>query len=377
MLLPEPPSVQAMDRISPSRYEAALKCTARASWLVGGNRRTVPGHPRAILGTAHHATLEAAHRGQLPGATPDEVRVAAGRFFDERMQTLHRSEHPLLRAKFSEAVQVPYYNLYRARVARRAADLHEKVRSGKVRLHSAPLNVTEATLTSRDGRIVGRPDLVDNSVGQVVDYKTGAPTEDGEMHEHERRQLRLYAFLARESGHAVNAGVIERSTRDRQTLPISAEDGEREAQAALATLDQYNAKTGRSFESVATPSPAACRRCPCIPFCNAFWLKADSSWADECGTHIQGDVTSVDGAELVSIRLTVSHGSGPRGPAVLDRYARAWLRAADSAVPDEGRAVRIVDVAQVPETEAPTIFRSIRASTAVWLLPCPPPRQTT
>src|SRR5262249_34199907 len=122
MLVPTPPSIKKIERISPTLYEAAMKCTSRAAWLAGGDRKLLPPHPRALLGTGVHAILERARSVGVSGATQEKRRADAERFFDEKMRELFATTLPLLHAKFDGPDRLPFYNLFRARAAEMAAD---------------------------------------------------------------------------------------------------------------------------------------------------------------------------------------------------------------------------------------------------------------
>ena len=59
MIVPLAPAIRELDRISPTTYEAILKCIARAAWLVSSDNQLLPSHPGALLGTALHFVLRA------------------------------------------------------------------------------------------------------------------------------------------------------------------------------------------------------------------------------------------------------------------------------------------------------------------------------
>jgi hypothetical protein len=122
MLVPTQPVIKKIERISPTLYDAAIKCPSRAAWLAGGDRKLVPPHPRALLGIGVHAVLERARSGRIGGGTEGEFRADAERVFDGKMLELFAATHPLLRAKFEAAGRLPFYNLDRARAAQMAVD---------------------------------------------------------------------------------------------------------------------------------------------------------------------------------------------------------------------------------------------------------------
>ncbi|TMQ06653.1 MAG: PD-(D/E)XK nuclease family protein [Deltaproteobacteria bacterium] len=376
LLVPTPPAIRKIERISPTLYEAAMKCTSRAAWLASGERKLLPPHPRALLGIGVHAVLERARSGVISGTTEDERRVGAEHVFDEKMRELFAATHPLLHAKFDGVDRLPFYNLFRARAAQMAADANvvpsARAREDTPRTGSSGSTV-EAALVSRDGRVAGRADVLDAANATVIDYKTGAAGDSGPLTESELRQLRLYAYLASENGIAITRGVIERTDRTRAEVPISPQQAAEEGRRALSVLDGYNQHVGRPFESGASPSADACRFCPCIPFCTAFWKSAEAQWNGQCGTHVEGVVESVEGERLISINLNVTRGTGSRGAAVVTRLSREWLTFSGAALPQPQQTVRIIDAAYVEESEAPAVFRADRIGTAVWTVPSQTP----
>lgn len=371
MIVPLAPAIRELDRISPTIYEAILKCVARAAWLVSSDGQLLPSHPGALLGSAVHFVLERARSGDIKANSEDQRLLEAESLFDEKMGELFAATHPLLRAKFENQQQLPFYNLYRARAAQIAAEFVRlpggQASIGTADPGAATHTMIERRLTSRDGRIIGRPDLLDPSNGIVVDTKTGRISgpimTDGEI-----RQLRLYAFLAAENGIEIRRGVVERADRTRIEVPISISEGAEEGRLAVATLEKYNQHAGKPFSEAASPSAENCRFCPCIAMCDAFWAQATQDWASQCGTHIEGEVESTEGDKLVSIFLKVARGTGPSGGAVVARLSRAWLTFDDSALPKPGQTIRVTDVSYVDGTTSPAMFRADRIATAVWTL---------
>ncbi|MGO9930430.1 MAG: PD-(D/E)XK nuclease family protein [Steroidobacteraceae bacterium] len=370
MVVPTPPVIKKLERISPTIYEAAIKCTSRAAWLAGGDRKLLPAHPQALLGIGVHAVLERAKSGGIVGATEDERRGEAERIFDEKMRVLFTAAHPLLHAKFEGSDRLPFYNLYRARAAQMALDAIGVIApSIKHQTASVPSSgpVVEVGLVSKDGRVSGRVDFLDLANQTVIDYKTGGDT--GPISESEMRQLRLYAFLAGENGMIIRRGVIERADRTSAEVAITPDQAAEEGGRALEILDQYNRRAGESFSNGASPSQQACRFCPCIPFCDAFWNTAKVEWLDQCGTHAEGVVESVEGGDLVSINLNVTRGTTPRGAAVITRLSREWLTFAGADLPGRQETIRVTDAAYVADSTAPSILRADRMMTAVWAVP--------
>ena len=369
MVVQRPPAIPKIERISPTIYEAALKCVARASWEASGDRHRVPAQPRALLGIAAHAVFEHARGVGLLGDTGEERIKAGENLFDETVKTLFEKTHPLIRAKFETHEHIPFFNIYRARTTQQAARIEARHRyaGGTTEQNtSATHTLVESRLVSKDKRVVGRPDVIDAHNATIVEYKTGAGPDGESPSDSEMRQLRLYAFIARENGIAIRRGIIERTSGDRDEVEISQTDAETEGKRARELLDEYNRHVGRSFSEAATPSAEACRYCPCIAFCPAFWEASEPNWETECGAQVEGTVESVEGGSLVSIHLKVSRGSGPRGQTVVTKFSRDWLTLDQMNLPRTSEIVRVTDAAHVPDTSSPVELRADRDMTAVW-----------
>lgn len=377
MRLPAAPDVKPLKQISPSIYEALLRCRARAAWAAFGDRRTVPQHPKAVLGVCLHAVVEEARKGSLSGKDGD-VRLAAAReAFDARAALLYKEAHPLLRAKFSAPERLPYYNLYRERAAMEAALSADRIERAAAAAASAgpacPASVhAERKLVSQDGLLVGRPDLIDVVAGEVVDYKTGISFEEAPdaVSPSEGRQLRLYAHLAHENGISVSRAVIARADGRRASIDVSKAEADAEGQKVRQLLAQYNAEAGPAFQDAAQASPEACRFCACIPFCEAFWQAASPSWSEQCGVQLEGQVESVDeatiqGMRLMTLRVRVRRGTVAAEEACVEHLPVAWTTCEGSPAPQREDVVRVVHAHRAGK-DAPALIRLDRAATSVW-----------
>jgi PD-(D/E)XK nuclease superfamily protein len=374
MRLPDAPKAGQFKRLTPTLYEAALSCKARARWMAFGDRAALPQHPQAILGSALHAVLEAAHKGNIADA---DQRTEARRHFDTAAKELYERAHPLVRNKFSSPERLPYYNLFRERAALLAVGA---AASSQGATHSSQA-AAEATsqrggaehwLETADRLLAGRSDYVNAAAGEVVDYKTGAAPDDVRgMHESEVRQLRFYAHLALSSGIRVTQGAIVRADGRRVVLGISDKEAAAEGERARQTLAALNSAVDKPFEQLAEPSPRGCRYCPCIPFCRPFWLTASPDWAVDSGLHVEGRVTNVSrgmtqGMAVLALDVLIERGTVAAGPAVLEQLPESWAIADGSAAPKAGDLVRIMHV-RVPEVQqGPTLVRADRVASAIW-----------
>ena len=341
MLVPIPQPVAGIERISPTVYEAARRCVARASWAVAGSHAQVPPPPRALLGVGAHAIFERARRAGLRGGTQEAWKRAAAAAFDDKVGVLFAEAHPLLRAKFETVEHIPYFHIYRARTVLIAAKLAAVAgRREEATRPSSQRSGTyiESLLTSKDGRIAGRPDVVDAAAGTVLDYKTGRVDDPHRVSDSEGRQLRLYAHLAAENDIEVGRGEIERADRVRVAIDIPPRDADVEGRRAREVLDDYRRHVSRPFVEAASPSADACRYCPCIPFCPAFWEESTADWAADCGTHLEGTVESLDGDSLLTLQVDVSRGTIGPGLVAVTRLSRKWLAVGEAELPCRGRS---------------------------------------
>lgn len=383
MFVPKPPVLAQLDRITPGIYEASMHCLAKAAWFAFGNGNALPQHPAAILGTAFHAVLAAAHKGDLQVANAGD-RAPARILFDKTARELHQKAHPLVKLKFRSADRLPFYNLHRERSARIATPIavSRTASSGSAAGAARPNELaakTEFRLCSKDGRIVGRADHIDGPSGTVLDYKTGRAPEGeagaGTVSDYEVRQLRLYAYLAAENGIGVDKGVIVRGDGRRGEIAVSQAEAGAEADRAREQLSKLNAAVagGASFRDLASPSSKNCAFCPCIPFCESFWAAAQPEWAADCGPHIEGNVAEAEtrqihGVSLTTLVLSRRAGTLPAQSASVEQIPSEWMRVDGSNPPCVGEAVRVVHGRLMEANECAVVVRVDKALTAVWRL---------
>ncbi len=377
MRIPSPPPHRRLERISPSLFEAALSCKARASWMATSEQNRLPQHPAALLGRCFHAVMAAASQGRLaPG--DDLGRTTARELFDRLAQLQYDEAHPLLRLKFPSVERLPFFNLVRERAALHATRLIEPSASRDPTLQVFPANrpptQTETTLSSSDGLVVGRPDHINLSDSVVLDYKTGVGPEqqEGGISDSEKRQLLLYAYLALENGVQLSKAVIVRGDGRQAVIDVSAAEAIQAGQSAKDALKDFNAAVdaSRSFEDIATPSPSACRNCPCIPFCGSFWEAAQPTWPEDFGACLEGTITAISrstsqGIALVSVSVDANRGTVKPGRAILEQIPEQWIVVDGSAMPAVGSVVRLVNGRLVPSDEVP-IVRIDKTTTALW-----------
>jgi hypothetical protein len=370
VILPDVPIPGPIISISPTLYETLLTCPARAAWLANGRHDLLVQHPSAILDPCFHDVMEAAQRRQITG-DPDECRSAARILFDNIAIRIHSEAHPLIRVKFPVSVKLPFYNLFRERAAALAADYAAQRQDGAGGGCDVFAVIAESRFESFDGLIVGRPDLVNISQAEVVDYKTGlAGDQPWRISEREARQLSLYVYLTNEAGLYISRGVIMRGNGERATIDIPPEMADAEAQRARNELARYDARIdGESFQDLAHPTPDACRMCPCQPICEAFWDAADTSWREACGVHIEGAIAdmstaTVQGTSLLTMVIEASRGTLGAGEVTVEQIPESWTTADGDRCPDTGDVVRLVG-ARLVDDEVWAV-RGDRVMTSLW-----------
>lgn len=376
MRVPSPPSIQELTHISPSTYAAARICRARAVWASLKTKPHVPEHPSAVLGMCFHSVLEKAATGEL-ASTLDGVLGAAREWFDSKCRELYESAHALLRLKFSAPDRMPGYYLFRERAGVAALNAFVAPQPNTSLLHprgGTRGSVVEKRLSSSDGKLVGRPDVVDMVKGEVIDYKTSCTTDDDLISEAELRQLRLYVHLAAENGFSMSTGVITRANGQRISARITPSEARAEATTAEDTLSQLNAaiKGGADFQHLATPSASTCKSCPYMAFCEPFWDSAGSDWMDDCGPQLEGSIVSVAhstlaGLRLVSLVIDFRRGTVPDSTYTIEQIPTDWLLVDGSSLPAVGESLRVLHARQLDAD--PATLRADRTSTTLWSIP--------
>lgn len=376
MQVPEAPRISKLDHISSSVYEAGLQCLAKAIWYAQGDRRILPDHPAAILGVCFHTVLAASHYRTL-GLDSKAVREAARTLFDRQAATLYEDVHPLLREKFSTPERLPYYNLYRERAALCAMSVVENQAASGESIHAASRlaaqQSTEVRLHSADHLIIGRPDHIDADAETVIDYKSAVgPTRDT-VSDPEIRQLRLYAYLAFENGFSISKGIIIRGDGVRDQIQITKSEADAEGLNAKKQLQAINAAIAddEAFEHLASPSVKNCQMCPCLPFCEAFWLKSVPGWADECGVHVEGVLKeviapTVEGVPLVTLRIERQRGTLSSQSACIEQIPQKWLTLGGATIPKVGDILRVVHARQSDGDLEVAGLRVDKALTSLW-----------
>jgi PD-(D/E)XK nuclease superfamily len=379
MTLPRPPKPAKLTRLSPSTYEAARRCKARAAWLAFGDRGELPGSPAAILGTCFHKVAAAAQAGRLHAG--GDVESAARELFDKAAEEIFAKSHEMFKAKFGVKERLPSYYLRREESVALARALSQNAGPPSDPRPSKQMPSTrgiEQSLQSKDGLLYGRPDFIDAVAGEVVDYKTRRESPDGpdEVTDQELRQLRLYAHLSNEQGIRIQRGRIVLANGKTLTVDLNEKDVQREARSAVNVLTSYNAAVDdkTTFEDIASPAAENCRYCPCMVICEAFWKKAEPSWQEHIGTQVQGKLISISkataqGFNLITLQLDCAGGTIDKGAEViLEQVPEEWLLGRLKTHPSLGDVVRIINAYVAVKAPGQTVLRADRSATEAWIV---------
>jgi len=273
------------------------------------------GNPKAWLGAAYHAVLEAAGRiGDRAETAYQEAWADAVRKQHERAQS-----HPLNR-RFGRPEQWPGYHMIRAMAMLRAKEIGHSRSTEPSNPSYHGYGPREEYLTGAGGLIVGRPDFVRGD--SIIDYKTGEVREGSASDALKptfTRQLQIYAYLVRErTGVWPIRGVVIPMEGRSVEVALDPDECDRVVSNAVAILDSYNQtiSAGGSATRLARPSPEACSWCPYQAICPPFWEAADGTWTESLGSvAVSGTVVALreptlDGTSI-SLTLLIVKGTEP------------------------------------------------------------------
>ncbi len=280
------------------------------------------GSPKAWLGIAYHAVMEAA--GQHGGSDGiDAVIESAWQRAVDRAYEQAR-QHPLNK-RWGRPETWPGYYMIAAMARVRGRELADAsprpVGSPASRSHSGQRrDAREQRLTAAGGKLVGQPDVIRED--EIVDFKSGAVHEDGDPERARAayvRQLHVYAYLVREAtGSCPSKGVLIPMVGSPIEVQIESEVCDREAEHALGLLDEYNGllANGASMDALADPSATTCRWCPYKCLCEPFWAAVAPDWGEELGAGAMKGVvdappTSTHAGTAIAVPIRVTAGTVP------------------------------------------------------------------
>lgn len=272
--------IRKINAVSPSLGETLRSCMLRAGLSQSPEAKSyVLGNPKAWLGTAYHAALEA-----VDGDDKD-IAETVQNAWDKSIQALYnKAKNHNLDRRFNEPETWPGYHLIFAMAQVRAAEQWKDAPAGQ---HAgSPSNrkpVKEHKFSAYGGKLVGSPDLVRDK--EVIDFKSGQIFEDENteiIKEHFLRQLRIYGFLVYENlGWWPERGILLPMNGSRVEVLLDPEECKREAQEAVELLLSYNQScaSASSPAELANAAAETCNWCPYQSICPFYWDAIKDDWA--------------------------------------------------------------------------------------------------
>jgi hypothetical protein len=340
--LPPQQALEPLQSVSPSRFLGLLRCPLQGVRASLNSLQLLPVTPSARLGTAAHALLEEAGRGQT-GNTDTEA-------LDRRWTTLVAKTESEMRESWLERHLVPLqgsvakYEVRRIQVRERAREIADGCHAhGLGAAGAAGRYGYELFVSSADGAIRGRIDAaLPSPEGPVLrDYKTGNIWEDSEVPGGVIKaayevQLRLYAAL-----YAASTGTwparLEIVPGDGPPVSVEVRVDEclrlvEEAKALLArvnkTISELGSASAELEAALGRPDAETCRFCASRPACSPYLQKAPGPGQDGWPMDVTGRLIALkvlgNGRMLLTLEASAGlvHVSGlgqpPRHPALVN-----------------------------------------------------------
>lgn len=326
-LRPEPPA-------TPSSYETLRLCQLqmvfRASHFAGRSG------PFARLGTAVHRTLE-----ELWHLVPQSLSVLTPLFrrkgFEIFNDFLEEERSKARKNPRESGLPWPESECRDAQIsmgltAGRMLDGFRALAGASQDLANA---VTEGPLTSRDGLLAGRPDLVLTRGGKasVVDYKSGNLSSP-EVIARYSRQTHLYAYLWHDI-HGIwptEGRLVNPISQSELSFPIASDQACVLAADAVRRLREVS--DAIDVDTLASVGDH-CANCPFRPWCEPYWRATPGEHQHKGRHDIEGRVLSSDvmanefhGGVRALIRVQTDTGESDiyatRGPDML-RHLRSGM----------------------------------------------------
>ncbi len=286
-MIPDPPSLGQLRRLSPSRGLSLNVCPLREIWRGARHPRLLPRHPAAVLGTVAHKLLEDVGCGRItvPGqdAVSEHWDLLVGET-EKEMNTnwLERSIVPLSRTARDYAVR-------KIRACKHGARLAEtSLCRGADKKPESVCTGFEIWVESRDKLVGGFIDeaYYDQTDLVIRDYKTGAvhgvtPGNGGLLKQDYVLQLKIYAVLFQEThGRWPDRLELVPVAGDAVEVPYKRNDCVGLLGKMREALTRVNAKVsdGVPPEQLAQPSPVACAFCEFRPVCKRYKQQRAENW---------------------------------------------------------------------------------------------------
>jgi RecB family exonuclease len=277
-------------------------------WQANGATPLLPISPSARLGSVAHRVLEISARGRVKAEDLAGTWDEAVSRIEEEMRR-HGEAHLV---PLSE--NAPRYEVKKRLTLDAAAHIVHNLPSGP-RVRDGVSAEAEVWLESRDKLLGGFVDrlVVRHDGTEIIDYKTGAITEEGtgKVKRAYEVQLLLYAALYHDERGAWPARLTLRSMSGEnvnvQLDPASAIGLLVEARAKLSEINELVAKDSEP-DALARPSAVACANCGYRPVCGEYWREKGPMppWP----TDVAGKLTEVTALGNGTLRAVIETGEG-------------------------------------------------------------------
>ncbi len=330
-----PPGLRPKPPATPSSYETLRLC--QLQMIFRASHFPDRSGPFARLGTAVHRTLE-----ELWHLVPQSLSVLTPLFrrkgFEIFNDFLQEERSKASKNPRESSLPWPESECRDAQIsmgltAGRMLDGFRTLAGTSEELANA---VTEAPLTSRDGLLAGRPDLVLTRGGNasVVDYKSGNLSSP-EVIARYSRQTHLYAYLWHDV-HGIwptEGRLVNPISQSELSFPIASDEACVLAADAVRRLHEVS--DAIDVDKLASVGDH-CANCPFRPWCEPYWSATASEHQHKDRHDIEGRVLSSDvmanefhGGVRALIRVQTDMGESDiyatRGPDML-RDVRSGMR---------------------------------------------------
>lgn len=312
-VIPLPPPVAPLRRVTPTTLQAYRECPLRAVWSAARQRPLLPTFVGAALGRAVHSVMESARGGHV--RSRDDFESVWGQCVGEEEARLLQSWTEAHLVPLSRSVRDYEQKKELCWLALKDLTLQPRHEGLRAPLVWSPCG-NELWLETRDGVCGGRVDRISTRGGliELIDYKStilsppgGARWDQGSY----ASQLKYYAALYHaQSGEWPTALKIVANGGREIEVPFTHEECEallKEAYALLArvncTIRRTSTDKEKTLSSLARPSPRSCSRCLYRPVCPPYWdarpQVLDPDWPNDLhGTIIERGVWGKDRSYL-------------------------------------------------------------------------------
>jgi len=266
-----PIEIKPILRISPCRYYSFRQCALREILSASKQPALLPVSPTARIGSIVHKIIEMASVGKINDNSQ----------FDKMWQEEVANHETAMNSNLLERHLVPLEETsddYEVKKYMARKMIRSFASSGEPKEAQARKNVPEAWLETRDTKIGGKIDLVQETPDGIClsDFKTGKIIDEihGTPREEYALQIKIYAGLIHEvRGEWPKKLSIVGIDQSVHEIAFSPAECSAILEEARKLLDDANKMIieGKTPSDFASPSPEACKYCLFRPGCTKYW----------------------------------------------------------------------------------------------------------